>query len=201
LTTERLLHSVFGNNVVIGPHVLRQLNCLRGLLPAHFCKCRMDDLGCGDGKLTVLLQEIFQPVRLRGFDVNPALVRRARAKGIEARTLNLEQSMPAGELAVMWGVLHHLSDPARCLRRIASSSGSPFAGPRLRVSNWARLCRSVSLSHCCAAPCPARVFSPTTIACSPSVSRRPGRPRARAGRWSRHAPGARVAVQMKEARG
>jgi SAM-dependent methyltransferase len=132
LTTERLLHSVFGNNVVIGPHVLRQLNCLRGLLPAHFCKCRMDDLGCGDGKLTVLLQEIFQPVRLRGFDVNPALVRRARAKGIEARTLNLEQSMPAGELAVMWGVLHHLSDPARCLRRVRANYDRVFVREPIR---------------------------------------------------------------------
>ena len=42
------------------------------------------DLGCGDGKVTVLLKDVFLPQKLRGFDVNPALVRRARGRGFEA---------------------------------------------------------------------------------------------------------------------
>jgi SAM-dependent methyltransferase len=132
LTAERFLHAVFGNNVVIGPHVLRQLDCLGGLLPPHFRECRMDDLGCGDGKLTVLLREIFEPVKLRGFDINPALVRRARAKGIEAQILNLDDHVPTGELAVLWGVLHHLSDPARCLRRLHANYERVFVREPVR---------------------------------------------------------------------
>jgi len=115
---ERFLHALFGNNVVIGSHVLRQLDCLRKVTPQDFRGRRVDDLGCGDGKLTVFLREILQPVRLRGFDINPALVRRARSRGIEARVVDLEDRMPIGELAVLWGVLHHLSDPALCLARV-----------------------------------------------------------------------------------
>lgn len=118
VTTERLLHALFGNNIVIGRHVLRQLDCLKEVLPPDFRGRRVDDLGCGDGKLTVLLREILQPVGLRGFDVNPALVRRARSKGIEARVVDLEDRVPVGELAVLWGVLHHLGDPTRCLARV-----------------------------------------------------------------------------------
>jgi len=75
-------------------------------------------LGCGDGKVTLLLKDIFQPRRLRGFDINPGLVRRARDRGIEAEVKNLDDNIPTGELAVMWGVLHHLKDRERCLKRV-----------------------------------------------------------------------------------
>lgn len=126
MTAERFLHALFGNNIVIGPHVLRQLDCLRRVVPSDFRERRVDDLGCGDGKLTVLLREILRPVRLRGFDVNPALVRRARSRGIEARVLDIEDRVPVGELAVLWGVLHHLSDPARCLARVRANYDCAF---------------------------------------------------------------------------
>jgi SAM-dependent methyltransferase len=121
LTAERFVHALFGNNIVIGSHVLRQLDCLREVAPPGFRGRRVDDLGCGDGKLTVFLREILQPVRLRGFDINPALVRRARSRGIEARVVDLDARVPSGELAVLWGVLHHLSDPARCLARVRAN--------------------------------------------------------------------------------
>jgi len=78
----------------------------------------MDDLGCGDGKVTLLLKEIFLPTRLRGFDINPHLVKRARDRAIEAEVKNLENNMPTGELAVIWGVLHHIEDIEGCLRGV-----------------------------------------------------------------------------------
>ena len=139
MTAERLLHAVFGNNVVVGPHVRRQLECLRACLPAHFRGRRMDDLGCGDGKLTALLTGIFEPASVRGFDVNPALVRRARSKGIDARVLDLEMEMPAGDLGVVWGVLHHLRDPAGCLARIRTHYGLVFVREPVRSSSSSRL--------------------------------------------------------------
>jgi len=115
---ERLAYFFFGNNVIIGPHIRKQLKFLNEIVPPTFQRRQMDDLGCGDGKITLLLKEIFLPRRVRGFDINPSLVRRARDRGIEANVQNLDDSMPTGELAVMWGVLHHLKDRECCLNRI-----------------------------------------------------------------------------------
>jgi hypothetical protein len=91
---------------------------LRSRLPAEFQQRAMDDLGCGDGKITLILKDIFQPRKLRGFDVNTALVRRARSNGIDAHIQDLNAGVPTGELAVMWGVLHHLKDKESCIRKI-----------------------------------------------------------------------------------
>jgi hypothetical protein len=99
---------------------------LRGQVPAEFLKREMDDLGCGDGKITVLLREVFQPGKLRGFDVNHSLVKRARSKGIKAEVMNLDEKLPSGDLAVMWGVLHHLKDRETCIRRIGENYSMAF---------------------------------------------------------------------------
>lgn len=95
-------------------------------LPPAFLNRDLDDLGCGDGRITLILRDIFQPTRLRGFDVNPILVKRARRKGIEAEVRDLNTQMPAGELAVMWGVLHHLQDREACLKHISENYAMAF---------------------------------------------------------------------------
>ena len=115
---DRIAYFFLGNNVVIGPRVKRRLEFLRGKVPSSFKHRQTDDLGCGDGKITLLLKEIFLPTRLRGFDINPRQVRRAKGRGIEAEVKNLEADMPTGELAVMWGVLHHIEDVEGCLKRV-----------------------------------------------------------------------------------
>jgi len=115
---ETLAYFLLGNNLIIGPHIRRQLRFLEENVPPAFRHRRTDDLGCGDGKVTVLLKDILLPSRLRGFDVNPGLVRRARKRGIDAEVKNLDEAMPSGELAIVWGVLHHLEDCAGCLERI-----------------------------------------------------------------------------------
>jgi len=129
-----LLYAAYGNNIVIGRHIRRQLAHLREMLPASFLGRHMDDLGCGDGRVTVLLEEIFQPVKLRGCDVSPALVRMARTRGVDAEVLDLERDVPGGELAILWGVLHHLDDPHDCLRRVRDNYDmvcvrEPLMGP------------------------------------------------------------------------
>jgi hypothetical protein len=95
-------------------------------LPADFKGRETDDLGCGDGKITVLLKEVFKPSRLRGFDVHPGLIKRARKKGIDAQLKNLDECLPSGELAVMWGVLHHLKEREACLKRIRENYRMAF---------------------------------------------------------------------------
>jgi SAM-dependent methyltransferase len=115
---ESLAYSFFGNNLIIGSHIRRQLTFLKEIVPVELQHRDMDDLGCGDGKVTILLEGVFWPSKLRGFDISSGLVRRARSRGIDAEIINLDEDMPHGELAVMWGVLHHLQDPGRCLRRL-----------------------------------------------------------------------------------
>ena len=118
MSLESLAYALFGNNLVIGKHIRRQLAFLKGIVPASLLHREMDDLGCGDGKVTVLLEEIFKPSKLRAFDISPGLVRRARKRGIDARLGDLNATMPRGELGVLWGVLHHLEDYADVLQRM-----------------------------------------------------------------------------------
>jgi 2-polyprenyl-3-methyl-5-hydroxy-6-metoxy-1,4-benzoquinol methylase len=99
---------------------------LKTKLPSVFKHREMDDLGCGDGKITLRLKEVFQPRKLRGFDVHPSLIRRARSVGIEAELQNLDESLPSGELAVMWGVLHHLNNREACLKMIKDNYSMVF---------------------------------------------------------------------------
>jgi hypothetical protein len=95
-------------------------------VPPEFQHRDLDDLGCGDGKITLMLKEIFQPRRLRGYDISPSLVRRARKKGIDVEVKDLDAGIPNGELAVMWGVLHHLKDREVCLQRIRDNYRMAF---------------------------------------------------------------------------
>ncbi len=121
MNLESLAYYFFGNNLIIGTHIRRQLEFLKGVVPPYFQGREMDDLGCGDGKVTVLLRNIFLPSRLRGFDINASLVERARSRGVDAEVRNLNDSMPGGEMAVMWGVLHHLKDCVACIKKVRES--------------------------------------------------------------------------------
>ena len=131
---ERLAYFFLGNNVVIGAHIKRQLKFLKEKAPPGFKYRQMDDLGCGDGKVTLLLKEIFLPKRLRGFDINPHHVKRARNRAIEAEVKDLEKDTPTGELAVMWGVLHHIEDIEGCLRRVKENYALIFIREPIKCS-------------------------------------------------------------------
>ncbi|HOK35103.1 MAG TPA: class I SAM-dependent methyltransferase [Candidatus Pacearchaeota archaeon] len=118
---EKFLYTPFGNNIIIGSHIKDQLTFLKKILPEDFRKREMYDLGCGDGKVTILLTEIFQPKKVFACDIEESLIKKARKRGINAKVMNLEEEMPNGELAVMWGVLHHLKNPKEVLKRIKNN--------------------------------------------------------------------------------
>ena len=134
MNIEKFVYFFVGNNVIIGPHIRKQLKFLKEIIPPTFQQRQMDDLGCGDGKITLRLKEIFLPKRVRGFDISPGLVRRARNKGIEADVQNLDEDIPTGELAVMWGVLHHLKDRECCLNKIKENYALIFIREPVRNS-------------------------------------------------------------------
>jgi hypothetical protein len=123
---QKVIYTLFGTSMVIGSPIKDQLKMLKSRVPPSFLNRDMDDLGCGDGKITHHLKEVFQPRRLRGFDVYPALVKRAKDRGIQCEMMDLEIDLPKGELAVMWGVLHHLKDIEACLKRISENYSMTF---------------------------------------------------------------------------
>jgi len=137
---ERLAY-FFGNRIIIGAFIKRQLEFLKEKVPPGFKYRQMDDLGCGDGKITLLLKEIFLPTRLRGFDIHPHLVKRARNRVIEAEVKDLEKDMPTGELAVIWGALHHLDDIESCLRKLKENYALIFIREPIKHSTikWLEL--------------------------------------------------------------
>jgi SAM-dependent methyltransferase len=123
---QKLVYTLFGTSLVIGSPIKAQLGVLKARVPESFLHRKMDDLGCGDGKITLHLKEIFKPVKTRGFDIYPALIKRAKGRGIDAVEMDLETSLPKGELSVMWGVLHHLKDAEKCLKQIAANYPMAF---------------------------------------------------------------------------
>ncbi|HEX7474997.1 MAG TPA: class I SAM-dependent methyltransferase [Dehalococcoidales bacterium] len=123
---QKIVYSIFGTNFFIGNQIKTQIKMLATRLPPEFKDRELDDLGCGDGKITLRLKEVFRPRRLRGFDVNPSLIKRARKIGIEAQFGDLDVGLPSGELAVMWGVLHHLKDRENCIKKIKENYSMAF---------------------------------------------------------------------------
>jgi SAM-dependent methyltransferase len=115
MTLQRLAYFLFGNNLVIGSHIRKQLDYLQQIVPENFKHRETHDLGCGDGKITVRLRDIFQPSRMKGYDFCPELVKRTRDKNIDAEVKDLSRGLPTGDMAIMWGVLHHLDDMEGCL--------------------------------------------------------------------------------------
>jgi 2-polyprenyl-3-methyl-5-hydroxy-6-metoxy-1,4-benzoquinol methylase len=118
---EEIVYLPFGNNVIVGPKIKKQLKFLKEIIPEEFKKKELYDLGCGDGKVTLKLKNIFCPKKIYGCDSNSSLIWRAKRKGIEARVLDLEREIPKGELAVFWGVLHHLKNQEKVLKRIKNN--------------------------------------------------------------------------------
>lgn len=132
MTLQRLMYYLFGNNVVVGSHIKKQLDYLRTIVPENFKGRQTHDLGCGDGKITVILKDIFQPAAFKGYDICPELVKRTNDKGIEAEVKDLGKGLPGGEMAIMWGVLHHIDDMAACLKKTSESYEYLFIREPLR---------------------------------------------------------------------
>lgn len=118
---ETFLYSFFGNNLFISPGLKWQLNFLKKNIPQDFLGREAYDIGCGDGKTTLILKEILKAKNIFGYDVHPGLVKRAEKRGIRAKLLDIEKEIPRGELAVMWGVLHHLKRQKEVLREIKNN--------------------------------------------------------------------------------
>jgi hypothetical protein len=123
---QKIIYDFFGTSLYISPPIRGQINWIADRIPPNFLNRELDDLGCGDGRITKVMGEIFKARKLRGYDIHSSLVKRACRNGVDACVMDLEANMPRGELAVMWGVLHHLNDRENCIKRISENYSMVF---------------------------------------------------------------------------
>ncbi|MDX1536051.1 MAG: class I SAM-dependent methyltransferase [Candidatus Spechtbacterales bacterium] len=77
------------------------------------------DIGCGDGKLSIRIKEVLEPESFLGVDLSDAMIASAQKKGLDARVLNVEETNLSGDMGVMWGSLHHLTNPVRTTKNLS----------------------------------------------------------------------------------
>ncbi len=85
------------------------------------------DAGCGVGHLSILLQQL--GLRVTAFDARPENVEEARRRhpGIDFRLADLEELRPQEfgtfDLVLCFGLLYHLENPLRAVRRLRAMTG------------------------------------------------------------------------------
>ncbi len=113
---EKLVYS-FGFNGSFY-NIAKELEVLKQNLPANYLHREIVDIGCGDGSISLKLIPILQPKSFVGIDLYDSLVKRASAKGLTALVKDAENDPLAGDLGILWGVLHHFLDPVATLQKL-----------------------------------------------------------------------------------
>lgn len=90
-------------------------------IPPEFLNREVSDLGCGDGFATQKIKNLFKVRSIEGYEINKYLIKKARTKGLSIERMDLEKTVPKGEMAVVWGVIHHLKSQKEVLRKIRSN--------------------------------------------------------------------------------
>lgn len=57
-------------------------------------------------------------------DLSQSLVFLARKRGLEARVMDVEKQLIAGDLGILWGVVHHFQNPVSTLGKLHKSFNS-----------------------------------------------------------------------------
>lgn len=116
---EKIIYS-FGINIS-GYDVLRELRILDKNLPENYKKRDIIDLGCGDGKISIKLMEIFNPKFFLGVDSSRQLIKKAKKRGINSEVRDIELAGISGDIGILWGVLHHFNNPAGILKKLSGN--------------------------------------------------------------------------------
>lgn len=96
----------------------RIFKAIKSLIPREFFGRRISDLGCGDGSNTLRIKKVFKPRNIVGCERNLYLIKRAREKGLKVEKLDLNESIPKGEMATFSFSLHHIRDKVSLLKKI-----------------------------------------------------------------------------------
>lgn len=90
-------------------------------IPPQFFDKNISDFGCGDGGNTLRVQEVFEARKITGYERNKHLVQKARAKKLRIKQIDLNKSIPKGELATLTFALHHLKNPEKVLLTVKNN--------------------------------------------------------------------------------
>jgi 2-polyprenyl-3-methyl-5-hydroxy-6-metoxy-1,4-benzoquinol methylase len=113
---EKLIYS-FGFNGSFY-NIAKEIEVLKQNLPANYLHREIVDIGCGDGSISLKLIPILQPKSFIGIDLYSSLVKRASAKGLTALVKDAENDPLTGDLGILWGVLHHFTNPVATLQKL-----------------------------------------------------------------------------------
>ena len=108
-------------NFVANTHSKEYFDFVADKIPPDFLNRKISDLGCGDGFATQKIKVLFKAKNIKGYEINKYLVAKAKKRGLKAERLDLEREIPKGEMAIAWGVVHHLNDLKKFLRKIRSN--------------------------------------------------------------------------------
>lgn len=103
---------------------------------------RILDVGCGDGRFLSVLREFGSDEwSLSGIDIDEGAVERAKRKGIDARTVRLEDFDPGEkrfDMIVLFQVIEHVSEPATMCAKIREllEPGGIFVVETPDVAGW-----------------------------------------------------------------
>ncbi|HUV72583.1 MAG TPA: class I SAM-dependent methyltransferase [Clostridia bacterium] len=96
----------------------RMLKILQQNVPPEFLEKDISDLGCGDGLTTQRIAKALKAKSVIGYEFNKFLLNKAEQRGLSVKQWDLDQGVPTGELAVIWGVIHHLEDQETFLKKL-----------------------------------------------------------------------------------
>ena len=108
-------------NLVANLHSKKYFDFIADKIPPEFLNRGISDLGCGDGFATEKIKLLFKARSIKGYEINKYLADKARKRGLKVEYLNLEKEVPKGEMAVVWGVIHHLTNQEEIVRKIRSN--------------------------------------------------------------------------------
>jgi len=108
-------------NLIANLHSKKYFDFIADKIPPEFLNREISDLGCGDGFATRKIKSLFKAKSIKGYEVSKYLANKAKKRGLEIELLDLGKEIPKGEMAVVWGVIHHLNNQEEALSKIRSN--------------------------------------------------------------------------------
>lgn len=118
---EKFMYS-FGITCMAKPRT--EFKLLKEKLPAEFKKRHITEYGCGDGVVSIGLKEITQAKTYRCVDLYASMVASAKKRGLDAEVHDATKNTLSGDVALFWGSLHHMENPAEVLKNIKRNFNS-----------------------------------------------------------------------------
>ena len=96
------------------------IDTLGKVAPKMFFGRKITDIGCGDGENTLKIAKVLKAKEVQGVEVTRSFAKTANKKGLKITILRPGQKV-SGDLGVLWGVVHHFTNPAEDMAAIVKN--------------------------------------------------------------------------------